>query len=91
MSLPRTAFQRLSLALLVMTLGACGDDPTTSFPEEDATPQGDAPAFDIPTPCSATDCQRAVRFSSRHSVGEDAIVSFTPTAVCISTSSRSDV
>lgn len=49
MSLSRTAFQRLSLALLVMTLGACGDDPTTSFPEEDATPQDDAPAFDIPT------------------------------------------
>jgi len=49
MSLPRTAFRRLGLALLVTTLGACGDDPTTAFPEEDATPQEDAPAFDIPT------------------------------------------
>ncbi len=49
MSTRSTAFRRLALALLVTTLGACGDDPTTSFPEEDATPQEDAPAFDIPT------------------------------------------
>lgn len=49
MSSPRTALQRLSLALLVTALGACSDDTMTAFPEEDASPQEDAPAFDIPT------------------------------------------
>jgi hypothetical protein len=49
MSTRRSAFQPLSLALLVMTLGACGDDTMTAFPEEDASAQEDAPTFDVPS------------------------------------------
>lgn len=49
MSTRRSAFQPLSLALLVTTLGACSDDTMMAFPEEDASAQEDAPSFDVPS------------------------------------------
>ncbi len=49
---------------MVTMLGACGDDATDVFPEEDANTAEDAPTFDVPTMDAGNDVGTADRGTS---------------------------
>jgi len=82
----------LRLGLMVTMLGACGDDTSNVFPEEDASPAEDAPTFDVPSMDSGndvgtvdrgtTDIQRVDRGPTPDRGGGDCPASCTTSAEC---------